>query len=287
MAKKFGFFQIKSQNYDPVADEEESTFTDEKGLNTKPLGSNYRSLPWCITTFLFAGLAALFFVRNLQLTRHGSFETGYPSELVAKKMWQALASNAIQVSQIKFTGGIKFHDDGSMYRDATAPGPSYVGPPSPQLDAAWDQMIGTRYLAFTEKQKGSFHVEMDHSDKDGLYRAGPDVMHSLHCVDKLRRTIDGYLYQVSEVVDESPQNVMHLEHCIDFLRQLVACNSDLTPIPLVYSKGAGFAIPDFEQVHTCRNFEMIRQWAMRQNEDALSTVDSSSARSISQSINKH
>lgn len=81
MAKKFGFFQIKSQNYDRVADEEESTFTDEKGLNTKPLGSNYRSLPWCITTFLFAGLAALFFVRNLQLTRHGSFETGYPSEL--------------------------------------------------------------------------------------------------------------------------------------------------------------------------------------------------------------
>lgn len=52
MAKKFGFFQIKSQNYDRVADEEENNFTDEKGLNTKPLGSNYRSLPWCITTFL-------------------------------------------------------------------------------------------------------------------------------------------------------------------------------------------------------------------------------------------
>ncbi|CAI7582533.1 unnamed protein product [Penicillium palitans] len=116
-------------------------------------------------------MAALFFVRNLQLTRHGSFETGYPSELVTKRMWQALATNAIQVSQIKFTGGIKFDDNGSMYRDATAPGPSYVGPPSPQLDAAWDQMIGTRYLAFTEKQKGSFHVEMDHSDKDGLYNS--------------------------------------------------------------------------------------------------------------------
>lgn len=81
MAKRFGFFLIKSQNYDRVADEEESTLTDEKELNTKHLESYCRSLPWCITTFLFAGIAALFFLRTLQLTRHGGFENGYPSEL--------------------------------------------------------------------------------------------------------------------------------------------------------------------------------------------------------------
>ena len=159
-----------------------------------------------------------------------------------------------------------------MYRDH-GPGPQFVGRPSPELDAAWDELTGTRYLAFTNKQKSSIHVDMDRSAEDGLYRAGPDVLHSLHCVDKLRRTIDGYLYQLPELVDESRQNVFHVEHCLDFLRQLVQCTSDLTPIPLVYSKGAGFPIPDFEQVHTCRSFEPILEWALKQNEDALSTVD--------------
>jgi hypothetical protein len=164
-----------------------------------------------------------------------------------------------------------------MYRDH-GKGPQYVGKPSPELDAAWDDMIGTRYLAFTAKQKASIQVGVDRSDEDGLYRAGPDVLHSLHCVDKLRRTLDGYLYQLPEQIDETPQNIFHIEHCLDFLRQLVQCSSDLTPIPLVYSKGAGFPIPDFEQVHTCRSFDSIRKWALKQNEDTLSTVEGSSTK---------
>ena len=52
------------------------------------------------------------------------------------------------------------------------PGPEYVGLPNPQLDSAWDQLIRTRYLAFTEEQRSSFAVEMSRSYQDGLYRAG-------------------------------------------------------------------------------------------------------------------
>jgi hypothetical protein len=179
------------------------------------------------------------------------------------------------VSQVKFTGGIKFYDNGTMYRD-NGPGAKYVGPPDPEIDANWDALIGTRYLAFTDEQKSTFQVDMDRDEDDGLYRAGPDVLHSLHCVNKLRNTVDAYLYNLPDQVDESPQNIFHIEHCLDFLRQLVQCSSDLTPIPLVYSKGAGFAIPNFEQVHTCRSFDAIHDWAMKQNEDALKTVEHTS-----------
>lgn len=175
---------------------------------------------------------------------------------------------------MRFTGGIKFHDNGTMFRDP-GPGKQYVGRPSTDIDAAWDDLIGTRYLAFTDDQKSSFQVDMDRDDEDGLYRAGPDVLHSLHCVNKLRQTIDGYLYKIPDQVDETFNNVIHVEHCLDFLRQLVQCTSDLTPIPLVYSKGAGFVIPDFEQVHTCRSFDPIREWALKQNENALKAVGAS------------
>lgn len=159
-----------------------------------------------------------------------------------------------------------------MYRD-NGPGPAYVGRPTPEMDDAWEQLIGTRYLAFTEDQKSSFSVRIDKGSADGLYRAGPDVFHSLHCVDKLRQTIDGYMYDMPEKVDESRNNVFHIEHCLDFLRQLVQCTSDLTPIPLVYSVGAGIEVPDFEQVHTCRSFDTIHRWAMKQNQDALNTLE--------------
>jgi hypothetical protein len=158
-----------------------------------------------------------------------------------------------------------------MFRDP-GPGKQYVGHPSPEIDTNWDELVGTRYLAFTSEQQSSIQVDMAQSDEDSLYRAGPDVFHSLHCVNKLRQTLDGYIYKMPEQVDESFQNVFHIEHCLDFLRQLVQCGSDLTPIPLVYSKGAGFAIPDFEQVHTCRAFGPIREWADKQNEEALRSV---------------
>jgi hypothetical protein len=187
-------------------------------------------------------------------------------------LYLVLAKQSIQVSNVKFTGGIKFYDNGTMYRD-NGPGPAYVGRPTQEIDDAWEQLIGTRYLAFTEDQRSSFSVRIDKGSVDGLYRAGPDAFHSLHCVDKLRQTIDGYLYDIPEKVDERRNNVLHIEHCLDFLRQLVQCTSDLTPIPLVYSIGAGMEVPDFEQIHTCRNFDTIHQWAMKQNQDALNTLN--------------
>jgi Mycotoxin biosynthesis protein UstYa len=183
-----------------------------------------------------------------------------------------LALPSIRVTQTRFTGGIKFYDNGTMYRD-NGGGPRYVGPPHPEIDANWEALVGTRYLAFTHDQKSSFQVNMDRDSNDGLYRAGPDAFHSLHCVNKLRQTLDAYIYDIPDKVDESKGNVLHIEHCLDFLRQLVACSSDLTPIPLIYSKGAGQAVPDFEQLHTCRNFEAIHDWAMKQNEDALKSVE--------------
>lgn len=186
----------------------------------------------------------------------------------------ALAIPAIQVSQVRFTGGMKFDDNGTIFRDIIA-GKQYVGLPSPEIDANWRALIDTQYLAFTEEQRPSVQVHMTKDEDEGVYRVGPDVFHSLHCIDLLRRTINGYLYAIPKEIADSRLKVLHLEHCVDFLRQLVQCTSDLTPIPLVHSKGAGVAIPDFEQVHTCRNFDLIRDWAENQNTVALETVKNS------------
>lgn len=84
-----------------------------------------------------------------------------------------LVTSAMRISERQFVGGIKFQDNGTMFRDQ-GPGKQYVGTPGPEIDAAWEELIGVRYLAFT-KQKSSFKVNVDKSEEDGLYHAGPDV----------------------------------------------------------------------------------------------------------------
>jgi hypothetical protein len=262
--------KLNPKNYEQLLQQAEDDYLLDEVLPSAPSShrpQRQRVLPWAIaalTAIVLFALAGSFAIRDIWRTKRGSFEFGYDNEL-------RLATSSILTSHVKFTGGIKFHDDGTMFRD-NGPGKAYVGPMSPELDANWDALIGTRYLAFTEEQKSTFQIEPERSAEDGLYRAGPDVFHSLHCVNKLRQTIGAYQYNLSDQIDISANNILHLEHCLDFLRQLVQCSSDLTPIPLIYSKGAGFAIPDFEQVHTCRNFDPIHHWAVNQNENALKTV---------------
>ena len=71
------------------------------------------------------------------------------------------------------------------------------------------------------------------------------------------------------------QLLSFLEHCLDYLRQIVQCGSDLTPLPIVWAEGAGRAVPNFEQPHTCRNFEKIRQWATDKEESTIQAARSS------------
>lgn len=55
----------------------------------------------------------------------------------------------------------------------------------------------------------------------------------------------------------------HLEHCIDALRQSLMCASDITPLPWMWVEADQEAKEVAEVVHTCRNFEDVRQWAIQ------------------------
>jgi hypothetical protein len=52
----------------------------------------------------------------------------------------------------------------------------------------------------------------------------------------------------------------HTSHCIDSLRQSLMCASDITPIVWIRDEENKLR-PEGRVIHTCRNFEAIRQWA--------------------------
>lgn len=56
------------------------------------------------------------------------------------------------------------------------------------------------------------------------------------------------------------------EHCIDYIRQSIMCFGDSTPVRLQWRYESHFLIPQFDQYHTCRNFEALhdfsKKWAL-------------------------
>lgn len=55
----------------------------------------------------------------------------------------------------------------------------------------------------------------------------------------------------------------HLNHCVEGLRQALMCAADISIIPWSWDDGAQKALPSSQIVHSCRNFDRIRDWAER------------------------
>jgi Mycotoxin biosynthesis protein UstYa len=53
-------------------------------------------------------------------------------------------------------------------------------------------------------------------------------------------------------------NVAITDHCVDALRESIQCSGDLTPIPIILPYEGIRQIPDTAQVHTCRNFDVLK-----------------------------
>lgn len=56
---------------------------------------------------------------------------------------------------------------------------------------------------------------------------------------------------------------MITEHCIDRLRQGIQCASDLSTLYWQWRRDLGQWQVSLKTLHTCRNFEDIRDWAVQ------------------------
>ena len=59
------------------------------------------------------------------------------------------------------------------------------------------------------------------------------------------------------------------DHCINHLRQMIQCYGDMTPIPAKYYPGLTRNYIDSDRLHTCRNFQAIRDWTTSRNNGSL------------------
>ena len=48
--------------------------------------------------------------------------------------------SAIEVREVRFSSNLKFDKDGELYRTVDPEEPPYVGPPSDEIDHAWEEI---------------------------------------------------------------------------------------------------------------------------------------------------
>ncbi|KAI0964835.1 hypothetical protein F4678DRAFT_367028 [Xylaria arbuscula] len=190
-------------------------------------------------------------------SRKYTYETGFDTDLEPLR-------SSIEVVQVKFTGGLKFDENGTTYR-AVEPGvPQYVGEPSDELDRRWRSLIRGQAVDLRGQEADSV-ADITYQKPGGWYLTGPDSFHQLHCLDVLRRSLRPDYYTPP---NPEPVHTMHVEHCIDYLRQGVMCAADLTMIPVQWSTKRDRILQNTEVVHTCRNFDKIHEWTLARDANA-------------------
>jgi hypothetical protein len=148
-----------------------------------------------------------------------------------------------------------------------------VGRPSTEIDHAWESLLDGRYIRFTANEVSLFNDDHGLPPLQSLpahgsniprtgYYGGPDMLHSLHCVNAIRQHLDIDYYKDHMWLPE-PYRRMHIDHCIDQLRQAVLCHGDMTPVTLkaIWTDTPKWAaLGQTERMHTCRDGMALQKW---------------------------
>ncbi|TQN64530.1 hypothetical protein CSHISOI_10941, partial [Colletotrichum shisoi] len=168
----------KTTKYDTAED------IPESGSEDHPSWRHNTSSPAVVTVsgaFYFTSLLLFVIFPILAIAiviLHGKLEAGRIDSGFLQGFLTELdpVKGVLASETVRFTGGLHYHPNGTLYRETVAGEPQYVGAPSPDIDSAWDTLL-----------KGN-----------GNYEVALDVMHTLDCVNKIRKALDPGYYHESE-----------------------------------------------------------------------------------------
>ncbi|KAI1170945.1 hypothetical protein F4777DRAFT_86860 [Nemania sp. FL0916] len=268
---------FKSRTSEEDVAGESDAFVEDPNEGTRVLSrqpSSQRSNIWIWTTFILALILLAIGIRDFAqsrryISREYVYESGFETD------W-TLTREVIQTKKVKFYGGIFFHENETRYVTTNPDEPVYIGPPSQEIDEAWDALTYHESIAVTPEEAREVSDRSAFDKYRGHYTVGLSVIHSLHCLNAIRISQDIEHYRAKGLPEEWWQR-FHIDHCINHLRQAIQCHSDLTPFPLVPAvrneSRKGWITPDFDVEHTCRDFSAIRKWSTEKHKSGIQKAE--------------
>ncbi|TID24973.1 hypothetical protein E6O75_ATG04178 [Venturia nashicola] len=194
------------------------------------------------------------------------------AELQSNTTWTVHADleGKIPLSDSEFTmvhNDIKLHNDwitrnGTLWNDVT-PSP-FRGPPSPQVDAAWESLWMPNPILISEAEMQQHHLSTKGAvrwpkDTTGkTYIGHMDIFHLMHCLNEVRKGNWFNYYRNNETLD--PTYYVHQSHCLDVLRQELMCTGSLNLFRYQWQESQHNPWPDFNVERQCRRWEDIVDW---------------------------
>ncbi|CRG91325.1 hypothetical protein PISL3812_08373 [Talaromyces islandicus] len=238
-------------------------------------GSCIRSPAWFVSTLFLLGLLFLgsLYVFAQPRVWTNSYEHGFNTEL-------GFVKSAIKLHQKRFASPIRDLPNGTLYTVFEPSEPRYVGQPSSEIDEAWGSLLQGRYILFDDKDvswlnsdNGIPRLEPLPSRGDAIpksgYYGGPDMLHSLHCINAIRKHLDLEYYEDHMWLPKEYRR-MHIDHCIEQLRQATLCHGDMTPVTLkaIWTDTPHWAVlGQTERLHTCRDGMALRELTWERGEE--------------------
>ncbi|KAE8332168.1 hypothetical protein BDV39DRAFT_200322 [Aspergillus sergii] len=157
------------------------------------------------------------------------------------------AEDVIRYKSIAFSSGLE--DSKSKY----------MGRPTDASNQAWEDLYGPGISVISMDQAARLpNKTAPISESPRQYIVELDVFHQLHCLNLLRLTVWGVDMYSNHDVDIPP----HVDHCIESLRQAIMCSADVAPIVWSWEDNEHRLKGHTDTLHTCRDFDLIRQWAL-------------------------
>ena len=154
----------------------------------------------------------------------------------------------------------------TTYSSQDSPVSEYQGWPNDHSDRLWEDYEKGNRIHIDRETAGRLphmteHVPLDEYKDD--YVVGLSVFHSLHCLSAIRKGFYPHRYN-SSLLDEDG-NVdyhkwNHIDHCIENLRRALTCHADTSAMTYDWVEASSLVLHS-ETLHTCRDFDLIRDWA--------------------------
>jgi len=234
---------------------------EEASLDLRPLRQTSRHWSWLAIATAFLGTAILSACLGAWIAQRERLDADAFCIRHTSQYSPIIKDVGVTYNQIQFNGSLLVSN---AYRlDA-----------GPEVDAAWKE-LGVDYHAarVPNEEAGKSGLASDQvkikEEYGGGYPAHVEGLHHLHCLNLLRKSLSwNFEYYQKQGLGpfSNDANILkhHVTHCLDILRQQLMCTVDNGVLGQVWYQPPDKplqAFVDFNTVHTCRNFDAIRNWA--------------------------